>query len=81
MKTPKEIISWCECMLERKPNVEDTNYFVSIIALCERTIEREKYEINFNDKEVVEDIMDTLCDVFHIKKKQGDNKDGKDGEQ
>ena len=30
MKTPEEIIRWCDMMLNRHPNVEDTNFFNSI---------------------------------------------------
>ena len=30
MKTPEEVIKWCDMMLERKPNVEDRNYFNAI---------------------------------------------------
>ena len=30
MKTPEEIIIWCDMMLDRHPNIEDTNFFNSI---------------------------------------------------
>lgn len=30
MKTPEEITRWCDMMLNRHPNIEDTNFFNSI---------------------------------------------------
>lgn len=30
MKTPQEIIKWCDMMIKRHPNVVDLNYFNSI---------------------------------------------------
>lgn len=30
MKTPEEIARWCDTMLNRHPNIEDTNFFNSI---------------------------------------------------
>lgn len=30
MKTPEEITIWCDMMLNRHPNIEDTNFFNSI---------------------------------------------------
>lgn len=30
MKTPEQITRWCDMMLKRHPNIEDTNFFNSI---------------------------------------------------
>lgn len=38
MKTPLEIIKWCDMMIGRHPNVEDLNYFNSIKVITESKI-------------------------------------------
>lgn len=35
MKTPQEIIKWCDMMIGMRPNVGDLNYFNSIKAMAE----------------------------------------------
>jgi len=41
MKSPEDIIRWCEMILKLHPNVEDANYFRSIIELCKEKQEQE----------------------------------------
>lgn len=47
MKTPQEIIKWCDMMIKRHPNVMDLNYFNSIKAMAECQIKM--YEVALED--------------------------------
>ena len=40
MKTPEQIIEWCDMMLTRRPNVEDQNFFNSIKYYMQTEIDR-----------------------------------------
>lgn len=40
MKTPEQIIKWCDMMLTRRPNVEDQNFFNSIKYYMQAEIDR-----------------------------------------
>lgn len=46
MKTPQEIIKWCDIMIKMRPNVIDLNYFNSIKA---RMKELEEYKKKFGE--------------------------------
>ena len=40
MKTPEEIINWCDVMLSHHPNMEDVNYFNAIKYYMREEISR-----------------------------------------
>ena len=41
MKTIQECINWCNALLKWNPNVEDKNFFISIIKYLEKLKEEE----------------------------------------